>query len=104
MLNRCTVVNCLIMLAKVSYPPDPKYVLFVGPCSCLQQDPSSKAADNAMKLMNMDAMPKTNEWTRTPAIKRPLSADMVEMGLNETPPPLVKQQSDTCYFEFNCAV
>ena len=50
-----------------------------------------------MKLMNLDKMPTESTWMRTPSVKRPLSAGTVENGLALTPPPVVNQQSETCW-------
>ena len=50
-----------------------------------------------MKLMNLDKMPVESTWMRTPSVKKPMSADTVEKGLELTPPPVVNQQSETCW-------
>ena len=42
-----------------------------------------------------------DEWTRTPAAKRPKMAHKVETDLAMTPPPVVDQQSATRFSKHN---
>lgn len=56
----------------------------------------SLAVAEAMKLMKLEGMPETEQNTRTPRVSRPKMADLVELGLALTPPPIVNQQSEPC--------